>query len=366
MVDLKLDSCGDIAVENGDFALVDGTAETLQRILIYLNTGLTEYFWDATKGVPYYQRVFQKRLSKSELKSIFRVVVENIQGVHEVIEVTIVEYNPNTRHVSLQLDLVLDPNLETTTLVFTGILPSECDTDPLFPYLLGDMVVWFDSQYGVDQSNRAGTGTYALVGSAELRGQTSLDLNNKAILLSNPVGNEQNYISFSDTPFTDDFSAITLGFVFRTDELTNGSEFGLLTFSSWQGDSGGTSVWSFKLKEDGVSSKLIIERDITGSPQTQEFTLPTFENGNHILLLTLDSDTVTVYLDGSNLGTFSFSYYVTRTSGEGVLFASQDDEWSFQSSLNGIFGEFLYYSKVLTANQIDELILWLQAKWNLA
>ena len=174
MKDLKLDVCGDLAIEAGDLVLIDGKAEVLQRILIYLRTEFGEYEWDQTKGLNKFGKIFVKGVTKAEIKNTFKKCVERIEGVYRVTEVTIVEYDINLRKISVQLDIVLNEDLEETTLEFTGILPDDntCETDYLYPYNLGNLLSWFDAQFEDNMNNRAFPGSYSFEGTTKIVGNS--------------------------------------------------------------------------------------------------------------------------------------------------------------------------------------------------
>ena len=89
MKDLKLDSNGDLLFDGRNFFLTRTTDESLaQRLKIKLSLFLGEYAFDTSVGVPWYQEVVGKKVSKSKIDAIIRKQVESTTGVKEILEFT--------------------------------------------------------------------------------------------------------------------------------------------------------------------------------------------------------------------------------------------------------------------------------------
>ena len=370
MSDLKLTACGDLAVENGDLVLLDGTAETIQRVLIYLQTGLEEYFFDTTKGVPYFQKIFGKQSSKSEIKTIFRNIVENIENVDSVQAVTLRDFDAQTRKIDVAIELTLSDSLETTTIVYTGQLPDSCDEDPNFPLYLADLKVWFDAQEK-ELVNQAGAGTFSYEGSTSKIGYSSINAKQPAWNLPNPIGNEENCISFIDTPFINTpllaTAEATFAFVIHAKELTNGTHFGLLSLPGYNNSNPKENVCiNFSLKENGGTSKVGVTYTDPGGSTTEEGSMTTFENTSFTVIIRINGAAAQFYINGVSTGLCVIPDFPKQTTGDGYLGVAMESVLASGNFMNCFIGEFQYYAETLTADQIESLHAWLASKWDLS
>ena len=82
MGDFLLTAEGDMDFSNGKISF---TNDIGQKIKIHLNSFLGEWFLDRDYGVPYFQSIFHKRLSKENIDSIFTTQIQNIDGVKQII-----------------------------------------------------------------------------------------------------------------------------------------------------------------------------------------------------------------------------------------------------------------------------------------
>tara|TARA_B100000029_G_scaffold324168_1_gene316592 strand:- start:122 stop:469 length:348 start_codon:yes stop_codon:yes gene_type:complete len=97
-------------VEN-DFAFIDNKVkmlsnidEMVQKISNCLNSFKGDWFLDLSLGVPYFQEIYIKGISKEELIAIFMNYLSQIDGVIAI----------NT------IDVEHDPSTRTSTLSFTA------------------------------------------------------------------------------------------------------------------------------------------------------------------------------------------------------------------------------------------------------
>jgi len=85
MIDIKLNSEGDLYFEKGQLVLFEKEEEfTVQQLAIQLKTYLGEWFLNNTLGVPYFQVITQKGNNKVLIDSIFRskiIANENIVSI---------------------------------------------------------------------------------------------------------------------------------------------------------------------------------------------------------------------------------------------------------------------------------------------
>jgi hypothetical protein len=84
-MDLKLDADGDLAIENGDLALVTGVDATVQFVRQRLQLFLSEWFLDESRGIDYFDRVFIRNPNPIELDSIFKTTIIESPGVLELL-----------------------------------------------------------------------------------------------------------------------------------------------------------------------------------------------------------------------------------------------------------------------------------------
>jgi hypothetical protein len=99
-LDFLSNSDGDIAIVNGDFALVDGTDEIVQFLQQSLRLFLAEWFLDQTLGFPYFDEVFIKNPNPVTLDSLFKIYILECPGILELVEFNL-DYDASTRDVSI-------------------------------------------------------------------------------------------------------------------------------------------------------------------------------------------------------------------------------------------------------------------------
>jgi hypothetical protein len=79
-------SNNDLEIVNGDLVIVTGGKLTEQRIRRALGTFEGEWFRDNSVGIPFYDRIFEKGMSLSEIESIFINELNSMPEVAEIIE----------------------------------------------------------------------------------------------------------------------------------------------------------------------------------------------------------------------------------------------------------------------------------------
>lgn len=87
MADLKLDpETHDLKLESGDFKLTLTESESLQqRLKIKLLTFQGEFYLNTQLGVPWFQRIFTKQISKETVDSILKVQIVSEPEVESLI-----------------------------------------------------------------------------------------------------------------------------------------------------------------------------------------------------------------------------------------------------------------------------------------
>lgn len=86
MSDFKLDDNHDIEVTSNDFTLIDSSESIRQRLLIRLMTFQGEWFLDTDLGVPYYQTIFTKGITKDVVDSVIKRQIENCPGIESILK----------------------------------------------------------------------------------------------------------------------------------------------------------------------------------------------------------------------------------------------------------------------------------------
>lgn len=82
MADILVDNDGDISISNGKISL---TKNVSQKVSIVLKTFKGEWFLDESIGIPYFQSILGKKLSKEEIDSIFKTQILNVDGVYKIL-----------------------------------------------------------------------------------------------------------------------------------------------------------------------------------------------------------------------------------------------------------------------------------------
>lgn len=83
-MNFKLDSTGDLAIENDNLVMVDGAEEIRQLLIARLQTFYGEWFLDTSVGIPYFEVIFQKGINPSIIYSVFVEAITNTDGVLEL------------------------------------------------------------------------------------------------------------------------------------------------------------------------------------------------------------------------------------------------------------------------------------------
>lgn len=111
MMDFKIDSDGDIIINDGKFELLVTIQEAVrQRLSIGLQTFLGEYFLDITQGIPYRQQIFNKSITPKEVDALF---LKYITADEDVIKVLSFDstYNQYTRKYDLDFEVLTTDGL---------------------------------------------------------------------------------------------------------------------------------------------------------------------------------------------------------------------------------------------------------------
>lgn len=363
--DLKLNACGDLVVENGDLVLISGKGQVLQCIIIYLQTWLGGYFFDTEKGTDY-RKVFDKQTTHEQLKEIFRKVIEGIEGVTRLHDIVITDYDANERKISIQIYPIVDGSLEFTEFEYNGQIADNCSLDQYLPKYLGDMIVWFepDKKAGYTYNLADWPGRYTVDNSATVVGSSLINLNMKALEFPNPIGTEQNYVTFFSTPALYDMTAFTLAAVIHIKEINDAQEQGFFYTKGYYGG----SQCSFQILFDGPTT-LIIRHDVFGTEYSRSFTIPAFENTTFRLYITIgktpSNRSAYIYTNGSFRSYSVLDNVPDVTTGEGRIAVASNYGVTLTNTLNCQIGSFMIYKNTLNSDSIALLDNWLKEKWGL-
>lgn len=389
--DILLDVNGDLAVQNGDLVIVTEADQVRQSWLIHIRTFLGELLLDTSKGVPYIQELFTKRITRASIKSIFTAQSLLVEGVVRVNGVKVNDMNPVTRFLDITVDVQITGG-ETATFRFNEVVAPEPEgtADPDFPLSVDGLRIWFDPSdlsnlaYNPGSTlilqNKAGTGiatafgflgvTPLLVGVSPLNNKRAIFLNNDGFAIKNQ------YLHITDTP------AIRVGAppeitVFTTVQLKNRLAGGTLQsicdlfgyntssmLAEWQGfraDSNHLGSASMLLESGDTGAQSTYAAIIAGGTYNnphvyawRNYVTPGFSIDARFwqdsVELTPVSSTIPRFLTGEGY----WGVQVDPAAFPAILAAS----YSY-----GYFGDLLVYEGVLTDAEIDDVNEYLTNKW---
>lgn len=113
---MDIDNTKDLVFVNGACPVTSFPVETVaQRLFIRLRTFFSEWQFDTTYGVPYFQRILKKGVNKSSVDSILQDQILSEVGVARITEFNS-EFNGNTRQYSLRFKVLTTAGVETETI----------------------------------------------------------------------------------------------------------------------------------------------------------------------------------------------------------------------------------------------------------
>jgi hypothetical protein len=104
MEDLLLDSSGDITITDDDLVLSTGLDSVRQRIKMRLRMFKGEIFIDTALGTPHFDSTFARRPDLDLMKSVYRKVIGESEGVVELVSLTV--ELPSTRILSVKAEVL--------------------------------------------------------------------------------------------------------------------------------------------------------------------------------------------------------------------------------------------------------------------
>lgn len=114
--DLKLDSFGDLAIENGDFVLLEGIDAIAQEIRIAVQLWRGEYAFDGDLGIDW-QSLLQKGVDDSTIAAALRKTIAAIVGVSSVDKIEIVRQDNRRAAISIAVTSDVGAVATVTTAV---------------------------------------------------------------------------------------------------------------------------------------------------------------------------------------------------------------------------------------------------------
>ncbi len=95
---------GDLALENGNFVLIDGSELVRQSILSRFRFFLGEWFLDVREGVPYFRDILVKSPDRDIVRSVFRQVLADTPGVLNILSFEIL-YDAQARTIRFSFEV---------------------------------------------------------------------------------------------------------------------------------------------------------------------------------------------------------------------------------------------------------------------
>jgi hypothetical protein len=97
MIDRKLDSTGDIEVDNYDNPLVSGLDQIVQNLRIRLKFFFGEWFLDTRLGIPYFSDSFTKG-GAGVVDAIIQATIKETPEINEILSYSTIYDGPNRKY----------------------------------------------------------------------------------------------------------------------------------------------------------------------------------------------------------------------------------------------------------------------------
>lgn len=91
---------GDIVIDKNDVVLITGQDEIRQRVIQRLQFFLGEWFLDRSRGIPYFQEIFQKGVDSTSISALFKQEILAVDGVIELVSFDM-SYETQTRVLTI-------------------------------------------------------------------------------------------------------------------------------------------------------------------------------------------------------------------------------------------------------------------------
>ena len=115
MTDIYLDNNHDISLgSTGDLRLTVEDEKLKQRLTVYLQFLLGEWFLDTTQGIPYIQVIFESTASDlSSVSALLRAEIKRIDGVQVINDLSI-QLDRDKRELSVSLTVNSEVTVEVS------------------------------------------------------------------------------------------------------------------------------------------------------------------------------------------------------------------------------------------------------------
>jgi hypothetical protein len=101
---LKLDDNNDLAIENNNLVLIDGSDLVKQLIIQRLKTFLGEWFLDKSVGIPYFQDILIKNPNANVVTTLIKNEILKAEGVIELDSFS-TDFNDGARQLSISFSV---------------------------------------------------------------------------------------------------------------------------------------------------------------------------------------------------------------------------------------------------------------------
>lgn len=104
--DLALNKNNDLDISSDDFSFTTDDIYTFrQRLSIFLQTWVDEWFWNVSFGIPYRQTVMRKGTTKEEIDAIFIAAINSYDEVKSILNFSgVVDRNLRTYSLNFYVD----------------------------------------------------------------------------------------------------------------------------------------------------------------------------------------------------------------------------------------------------------------------
>ncbi len=116
-MNLKMDIDWDLAMEDNELVLIDGSEEIAQLVQQRVGTFLGEWFLDSSIGVPYFQQILKKNPDPAVIDAVLKKTISQTDGLLELTAMDI-DIDAATRTLTVEFSALVedDPNEITFTV----------------------------------------------------------------------------------------------------------------------------------------------------------------------------------------------------------------------------------------------------------
>lgn len=104
MIDLKLDSTGDLDLQRNDLMWVDGAERVHQQLQIKLKLWKGEWFLNTAFGTPYLEQILGKQITLNGALAALKNSINEVDGVQEIEQFNY-DFNRKTRQLNVSFSV---------------------------------------------------------------------------------------------------------------------------------------------------------------------------------------------------------------------------------------------------------------------